>query len=286
MTQQAARVIAAALVLGGLGRVSPALAHPGWGLVRDAARGIVYYTDLVRVWKIDRTGRRTVAVPDVHTHELRLDAQGNLYGEDLENNGDRWRNRVWRLSPDGRLTDVLPWRPGFRDDYGFVADANGALYWTKCSVEADRCVVNRRAANGQVSAAGRGRTFARPLNFLASDDAGGVLLADGNSILRLTPADTFASAIRNAARTNDRFAIMGFHPRDSGEITVAAFEDGTVVRLTPARPPQVLYRAEGPWKPSAVLDGPDGLWITEYDGARVRLRHRDATGRERTWGPD
>lgn len=280
------RVVTAVLVLGALGRAATALAHPGWGLVRDPVRRTVYYTDLVRVWKIDSAGRRSVAVPDVHTHELRLDAQGNLYGEDLENSGDRWRNRVWRLSPDGRLTDVIPWRPGFREDYGFVADASGALYWTQCSVEADRCVVKRRTTNGQVSAVGRGRSFARPLNFLASDGAGGVLLADGNSVLRLTPVDTFASAIRNATRTNDRFAIMGFHPRPSGEITIAAFEDRTVVRLTPARPPQVLYRAEGPWRPSAVLESADGLWITEYDGNRVRQRHRDATGRERTWGPD
>lgn len=280
------RAFAVALILGALGRVTPALAHPGWGLVRDPVRGIVYYTDLVQVWKIDRAGRRTVAVPKVHSHELRLDPQGNLYGEDLENSDDQWRNRVWRLSPDGRLTDMIPWRPGFREDYGFVADSSGNLYWTQCSVEGDRCVVNRRTPNGQVRATGRGRRFARPLNFLASDDAGRVLLADGKDLLRLTPADTFATVFRDAARTGDRFAIMGFHARPAGEIAIAAFEDRLVVRLTPGRPPRILYRAQRPWQPSAVLETPDGLWITEYDGSRVRQRYHDAAGRERTWGPD
>ena len=45
---------------------------------------MIYYTDLQRVYRIDANGERSVAVPDVHTHELRLDDPGNLYGEDLE----------------------------------------------------------------------------------------------------------------------------------------------------------------------------------------------------------
>lgn len=275
--------LAAVLVLFTAGH---AKAHPGWGLVRDPVRGIVYYTDLVRVWKIDRDGRRSVAVPDVHTHELRIDAAGNLYGEDLEGVGAGWRNRVWRMTPDGRVADVLPWRSGFRDDYGFVADRNEALYWAKCSAERDSCVVRRRRGPGVVGDVAGGKTFARPLNFLASDVGGRVFLADGRSILRLTDADSFAVVYRGPASANDRFALMGFQPLASGEVLAAAFEDRTVIRIVPGRQPVVVYRTAAPWQPAAVLEAPDGLWITEYDGSRVRQRHRDAGGRERTWGPD
>jgi hypothetical protein len=108
------------LVLGVLATPLPVLAHPGWGLVGDDARQRVYYTDLVQVWSVERSGERRVAVPNVHTHELMLDADGNLFGEDLQGTGGGWRYRVWRLSPDGRLEDVIPWRAGYRDDYGFV----------------------------------------------------------------------------------------------------------------------------------------------------------------------
>jgi hypothetical protein len=52
-------------------------AHPNSSLVRDTVRDIVYYSDLQHVWQIDREGRRTVAVRDVHTHYLRLDGDGN-----------------------------------------------------------------------------------------------------------------------------------------------------------------------------------------------------------------
>jgi hypothetical protein len=68
----------------------------------------------------------------VHTHELVLDAAGNLYGEHLWYEGektDRWGYRVWVRHPDGRVEDVLPARSGFRTDYQFTRDAQGNHYW-------------------------------------------------------------------------------------------------------------------------------------------------------------
>lgn len=37
-------------------------AHPGWGIVLDR-QGNVFYTDLENVWRIDASGRKTIAVP-------------------------------------------------------------------------------------------------------------------------------------------------------------------------------------------------------------------------------
>ena len=86
-----------------------ARAHPGIGIVVDA-RGNVYYTDLTHVWRIAPDGKRTVAVRGVHTHELHLDAQGNLYGEHLWYNGEAantWGHYVWRLRPSGVLDTII-----------------------------------------------------------------------------------------------------------------------------------------------------------------------------------
>ena len=49
------------------------LAHPGWGIVQDS-RGNVFFTDTKQVWKVTPDGRMSVAVGDVHTHELCVDA--------------------------------------------------------------------------------------------------------------------------------------------------------------------------------------------------------------------
>ena len=65
-----------------LAAAAGALAHPGWGIVVDS-KGNVFYTDLAQVWKVEPSGRRSVAVPRVHTHELYLDAHDHLFGERL-----------------------------------------------------------------------------------------------------------------------------------------------------------------------------------------------------------
>src|SRR5262245_49664858 len=94
-------------------------AHPGVGIVEDS-RGNVYFTDLKQVWRIAPDGRMSLAVPAVHTHELCLDGDDALYGEHLWGEGGLWRHRVWRLSRDGKLDDVVPQREGLLSDYSFV----------------------------------------------------------------------------------------------------------------------------------------------------------------------
>ena len=107
-----------------------AQAHPGVGVVKDN-RGNLFFTDLKQVWKIAPDGKKSVAVPNVHTQELCLDAEDNLYGEHLWYEGEatkKWGHRVWCLKRDGTLVDVIPAREGFPRDYSFVRDRAGNMY--------------------------------------------------------------------------------------------------------------------------------------------------------------
>jgi hypothetical protein len=81
------------------GLASVLLAHPGVGIVMDS-KGNVFYTDTERVLKIDASGRKSVVIPNVHTHELFLDANDNLFGEHLwyEGSNNTWHHYVWRYS--------------------------------------------------------------------------------------------------------------------------------------------------------------------------------------------
>jgi hypothetical protein len=80
---------------------APALAHPSVSIVADS-RGNLYYSDLKQVWRLGTDGKKTIVVPNVHTHELAIDAQDNLYGEHLWYEGeriDKWGHYVWRRTP-------------------------------------------------------------------------------------------------------------------------------------------------------------------------------------------
>jgi len=110
-------------------------AHPGIGIVIDD-QGNVFYTDLTHVWKISPEGTRTIAVKNVHTHELYLDSNGDLYGSHEWYEGeatDKWGNYVWCLSSDGIFEKVIPDVEGFLYNTTLIRDAEGNSYWSKKS---------------------------------------------------------------------------------------------------------------------------------------------------------
>ena len=85
-------------------------AHPSVSLIMDS-RGNVYYSDLEQVWKIDVHGKKTVVVHNVHTHELYLDKDDNLFGEHLWYNGETantWGHYIWKLTINGTLEQIKP----------------------------------------------------------------------------------------------------------------------------------------------------------------------------------
>src|ERR1051326_428098 len=105
---------------------APLLAHPAWGIVVNRA-GEIYYSDLATVWKIDPAGHVSVARPGVsgrHVHELAIDADDNIYGEDY----DGTSKRVWKMTPSGAITSVSGpgvWRD--RNGNNYAVDENEHL---------------------------------------------------------------------------------------------------------------------------------------------------------------
>ncbi len=74
-----------------------ALSHPSVSVVTDG-RGNVFYSDLKHVWRIAPDGTKTIAVSNVHTHELYLDTLDNHYGDHFWYEGDaRKRNGNERI---------------------------------------------------------------------------------------------------------------------------------------------------------------------------------------------
>src|SRR4029077_13036639 len=60
---------------------TPAAAHPGWGIVIDPAGRVIFGdVDTNTIWRIE-DGRTVALATGLHSHDLYLDAQGNLWGE-------------------------------------------------------------------------------------------------------------------------------------------------------------------------------------------------------------
>lgn len=257
-----------------LAAARPARAHPGMGIVRDA-QGNVFYTDLERVWRIAPDGRKSVAVPDVHTHELMLDEAGNLYGEDSRYmGGERWRTRVWRRSPDGRVGDVAPWREGFWRAHGLTRDARGGTYLMTCPER--RCTLSRCAPDGRISVVAGPSAFAHQVNAFAATASGAVVVVHGADIARVEPTGRLTVLARGLGRQ-----LMGLAPQPDGSVLVAAWGDAAVKRVAADGRVSVVARSATPWAPSGVTRAPDGtLWLLETSTANaVRVRRVTNDGR-------
>lgn len=84
----------------------PTLAHPGIGIVKNS-KGKIYYTDLQQVWKLT-AGKKTIGVPNVHTHELYIDAADNLYDQHEYNSNDTtFYHYLWVLRRNGTLDTIV-----------------------------------------------------------------------------------------------------------------------------------------------------------------------------------
>lgn len=254
-----------------------AWAHPGVGIVMDRS-GSVFYTDLAHVWRIAPDGRKSIAVRDVHTHELAIDGEGNLFGEDSEYLGaDRYRHRVWRRSPEGRLFDVVPWSDGFWRQYGFIRDRAGAMYWVQCP---DRvCVIRKRTPDGRTTTVAPNERFNNYINWIAAGPEGSLYVVDGQDLRRVSREGRITTVARNLGTH-----LMGLWSDDARKsVYVAVYGRNAVLLVGPDGRSKTVARTDPPWAPSGVTVAPNGdLWILEYSTSNeARVRRVARNGRSR-----
>ncbi len=285
------------------GEAAPeAFAHPGIGVVVDS-KGNVFYTDLRQVWKLSPDGAKSVAVPHVHTHELCLDSDDNLFGEHLWYEGDatgKWGHRVWKLSPDGKLTDVIPAREGFLTQCSFVRDARGNMYWAGDG-EGDRenrVCIRRRAPDGSVSilaggesgredGVGRAARFT-DIRWMAASPEGTLYVIDAGSVRRIAADGTVSTLASGLDENGWHFLtggrchhLMGLCPDAQGNVYVANTGTHKVQKVGANGKIHVFARSPAPYSPTGVTVTKSGdVIILECSGSDARVRRVPANGAE------
>ncbi|HVE65342.1 MAG TPA: hypothetical protein VNC59_02095 [Thermoanaerobaculia bacterium] len=260
------------------------VAHPPVSIVMDRV-GNVFYSDLARVWRIAPDGRKTVAVPDVHTHELGRDAAGNLYGEHVWYEGDatkQYGHRLWRRTPQGRVTDVIPPRRGYPSGYGFARDASDATYWTDRGTPAR---FFKQSPSGEVTTVAVCRDC-RDVRWMTAAPDGTIYFVDSGEIKELSTAGRFRTRTAGIAgrswtqpQVNEPHRVMGLWTDRAGNVYVAVPGSREVIRVSSDGRKQVVTTSHLPWSPTGGMVAANGdLWLMEWsntNAARVRRIARD-----------
>jgi hypothetical protein len=261
-------------------------AHPGVGIVQDR-HGNVFFTDLKQVWRITADGRMSVWVPDVHTHELCLDDEDNLYGEHLWSEGRGWRHRVWCMRRDGTLINLTSAREGLLRDYGFVRDGAGNVYWADRS---EKITIKKRSPDGKITT--HATADFRVVQWMTATKDGTLFLIDGGDLRRVAPDGRVTTIVTKLsghtpppADVVDRNYHMGLWTNKDRSVYVAVARERLVLRVGAEGKAEVVARSGESWSLSGGMFDADGnLWLLEYDaGNAVRARCLGRDGRERTF---
>jgi hypothetical protein len=247
-----------------------AFAHPGIGIVKDS-KGNIYYTDLEKVWKITE-GIKSVVIPNMHTHELWIDKQDNLYGEHLMymNEGtNRFDHFLWMLTPDGTLDTIVKRTRAFvRNDYSLNRDAAGNEFYVKQfeGKDSDHIYWKRPGEKEEIFATANveGVYWLYPLH------DGSVLYVSGNNVYKASKGDTARILAKNIGHPHPTFSFMkspvvyGMWDDKDGNIYVAVYSDQAIKKISRDGIVTEMYRSSGPWGPnSGVFDNEGKLWVLE-----------------------
>jgi hypothetical protein len=261
-------------------------AHPGVGIVKDS-RGNIFYTDLKQVWKISPDGSRSIAVPRVHTHELYMDPQDNLYGAHLWFNGEQvntWGSYVWRLHPDGKMDTVVAVHEGFDEVFSFNQDPAGNQY------QVERATISRiikKKPDGQVQVLAEGRFS--DIRWMHVTPEGVVYFIDLLDLYRIDTSGRLLCLAKGLAHkpgalslNSARHSIFGLWTDDSENLFAAVYSERTVKKVGADGSISNVAYSLIPWGPvGGVFDREGNLWLMESsltNEVRVRKIKADQLG--------
>lgn len=291
--------IAASLLL-----VAKVYAHPAWGIVVDS-QGQVYFSDLKTVWKIDAQGKLSVfrAGRD-HTHDINIDADGNLYG--AENSYDpatqRFFSAIWKMTPAGGFSYLLAPTENPPKGTSIWKDRGGNMYHVTYFPEPELLVLKRRPDGNVTALAGsssallkyhQGGPYSVGGMAFGPDDT--LYFTHGANVSKLTTSGEVKSLARNLAveqASGDQAGaggsltrLFGIAVDAQGNAFVADYGNRRVLKITPDNQTSTMLRAEEPWFPTGVAARGGELYILEYGqtstnkpvGTRVRKLSPDGS---------
>jgi hypothetical protein len=243
-------------------------AHPGIGIVKDS-KGNIYYTDLKQVWKIDIKGEKTAVVNNVHTHELYMDADDNLYGEHLWYNGeklDTWGHYVWCLKNDGTLIKEIEPTEGFLNNYSFVRDSAGNMYWVERFTNTR---FMKKSLDGKITKLVEGKFGF--IGWLHCTAAGVIYFIENSKLQKLTPdgkitllAGDLESKTTEFSQFGRNYDGYGIWTDAADNIYIAMIAAKKINRISPDGRVQTIIYSHSLWTASSGLFDNDGnLWLLE-----------------------
>jgi len=246
--------------------LTPAVAHPGSGIVLDRL-GLIYFVDTGSgVWKLDSTGALT-RVPGPALHWMTLDANGRFANARLPSGPG------WEMARAGAHPTLL-----LSSDFALAMGRDGNLYYPS-SRSGGALQVVRLTPSGQTSVlatlpATTTRGPLRWVNGLAAGPDGSLYFTEDNAIGRISAQGRVTTVVADVAlagcasipgvEAKERPYLRGLDVDARGTIYVAASGCGSVLKVTPRGQVTTLFQLQSPWSPTGVAVFGNDVYVLEY----------------------
>jgi hypothetical protein len=247
--------------------------HPGIGIVKDS-KGNIYYTDLSKVWKISLDGNKTIIVSGVHTHELYIDNDDNLYGEHLWYNGESqntWGHYVWCLRNNGELMKEINPTEGFPSNYSFARDSSGNMYWVERFTTSK---IMKKTKSGEIIKLVEGKFGF--IGWLTCTKNGSLYFTENNKLHKLYPegksdsyrmetlADYIGSKSTDFSMMGRNYDSYGIWTDAADNVYLAMIDSKKIIRIGTDRKPQTILTSNSLWTVcSGIFDNNGNMWVLE-----------------------
>ncbi len=247
------------------------VAHPGIGIVKDS-KGNIYYTDLEQVWKITN-GKKVVIVPHVHTHELYIDKNDQLYGEGgyYDNNAEKFYHFLWVYRGNGKIDTIIGMKQAYVEhDFSLARDKEGTEYYIKDIIaNKDTTHIYKRPSGGNETVFATGNFSG--VKWLHPQEDGSVLYIRDNKLYKVDENGNINLIKQGIASARPTFRLSLDNPNTwgiwkdgSNNIYVAAFSDQRVKKIDVNGNMADIYISKGDWAPlHGVFDNDNQLWVLE-----------------------
>jgi hypothetical protein len=264
-------------------------AHPGVGIVKDS-KGNIYYTDLHQVWKITN-GNKTIVIPGVHTHELYVDKNDNLYGEGgyYDEKHIKFYHYLWVYRPNGKLDTVIGMTEQYvRQNFSLARDKKGTEYYMKRFLRphSDTNHIYRKSPDGKETIFASGNF--KQVNWLHPQDDGTLLYVLNNAIYKVDTLGNIELVKEHIVKTKpsskfsgNNILIWGVWQDNAKNIYAAVFSDQSVKKIDANGNITDIYKSTGNWTPlHGVFDNNNNLWVLEGSEKNdVRVTKAETTPR-------
>ena len=243
-------------------------AHPGIGLVKDS-KGNLFYTDLSKILKVSTDGKQTVVVPNVHSHEIFMDKDDNLYGVHLWYTGEasnKWMFYYWTRRKDGTIVKLQNDTEGFEQSFSFVRDALGNHYLNR--KWKDGYEFYRIKPDSTIEILGQGKFD--DIRWMFCTEGGTLYFIDLYKIYQLKNGQFRLIALNLIDKTvpfswmDKRHSLYGLWADDAENIYVCVYSGQKIKKIAQDGIVSTIYQSKLNWSPTnGLFDKQGNLWVME-----------------------